>query len=234
MLVMVKRFLLFIVFFTGLSVNAQLYELGILGGGSNYLGDVGRELYIYPSNYYIGGVFKHNVNERFGLRLAYTYTTLRAKDAEAFNEVRRNRDNEFENTIHELSAGIEFNYWKFNIDDHRYTHTPYLLFEGAIFWHNTVVNEEVDASGKITHLYKNKIGYTIPFGVGYKFRLFRDIVMGFEVRGRYTFTDALDYNNKDFEDLKFGNPDTNDWYFFSGIQLTYWFGRPPCHSPAFR
>ncbi len=229
MRVMVKRFLLFVVFFTGLSVNAQLYELGVLAGGSNYLGDVGRELYIYPSNYYIGGVFKHNVNQRFAIRVASTYTTLKANDAESSNEFRRNRDFKFENTILELSAGIEFNYWKFNIDNYNYTHTPYLLFEFVTILGVHEITVEDDGSRKSQH----KIAYAIPFGVGYKFRLFRDVVMGFEIRGRYALTDSLDYKSDKVRDSKLGDINTNDWYFFSGMQLTYQFGRPPCHSASF-
>ncbi len=104
------------------------------------------------------------------------------------------------------------------------------MFEGAVFGHSVVNSKKADG----TYEYKNKIGYAIPLGIGYKFRLMRDIVMGFEIRGRYTLTDELDYNNEEIEGMNFGNPNTNDWYFFSGIRLTYWFGRPPCHSPVFR
>ncbi len=228
MIVMLKRFLLLVVLFTGFSVNAQLYELGVLAGGSNYVGDVGREFYIYPSNYFVGGIFKHNVNKRFALRLAGTYTELKANDKQAFSKVRRDRGYKFSNRIFEASAGIEFNYWKFDIDDHDYTHTPYLLFEFTTIFG---VHEK-DEKGRD----KKKVAYAIPFGAGYKFRLFRDIILGFEIRGRYALTDNLDIDaprNAGVENLKFGNPDTNDWYFFTGIQLTYWFGRPDCHSPAF-
>ncbi len=229
MLVMLKRLIVVAVIFVGFSAKAQLYEIGILGGGSNYVGDVGRELYIYPSNYYIGGVFKRNIDERFGLRLAYTHSKLKANDKESSNKVRKDRGIVFENIINEVSAGIEFNFWEFNIDDPSRLDTPYLLFEGALFWYNEVAKK--DAKGN--YKYKNKMGYAIPLGVGYKFRLMRNFVMGFEVRGRYTFTDAIDYNNKEIKELNFGNPNSNDWYFFSGVQLTYWFGRPPCHSPVF-
>ncbi|MEO9560182.1 MAG: DUF6089 family protein, partial [Nonlabens ulvanivorans] len=45
-----------------------------------------------------------------------------------------------------------------------------------------------------------------------------------------TFTDNLDgSNNEDFENVRFGNINNNDWYVFSGVTLTYAFGRKPCY-----
>ncbi|MEP2335783.1 MAG: DUF6089 family protein, partial [Nonlabens ulvanivorans] len=33
----------------------------------------------------------------------------------------------------------------------------------------------------------------------------------------------------DFENVRFGNINNNDWYVFSGVTLTYAFGRKPCY-----
>jgi hypothetical protein len=52
-----------------------------------------------------------------------------------------------------------------------------------------------------------------------------------EIGARYTFTDNLDGSNpknKNFETLKFGNLNSKDWYVFSGVTLTYTFGKNPC------
>ena len=70
--------------------------------------------------------------------------------------------------------------------------------------------------------------------IGYKTSFRDNIVLGLEIGARYTFTDAIDGSNpvkdkKDFDSLKFGNINSNDWYMFMGITLTYTFGQKPCY-----
>lgn len=94
--------------------------------------------------------------------------------------------------------------------------------------------------------------FTIPFGAGYKYK-YRNFVLSAEVGFRYTKTDNLDYsfaNEKDFtfnvepgldpnevdilnsniiKSRQVGNMSNYDWYVFTGLTLTYTFGRPPCY-----
>ena len=71
--------------------------------------------------------------------------------------------------------------------------------------------------------------------LGMKTDLGEHLVVSFEIGARYTFTDNLDGSNpEDLElpvpnNLSFGNLNTNDWYFFSALSLTYSFGRTPCY-----
>ena len=61
-------------------------------------------------------------------------------------------------------------------------------------------------------------------------RFFQNFVIGAEVGFRYTFTDNLDGSNPkndNFETLRFGNLNSNDWYVFTGLTLTYTFGKNP-------
>ncbi|WP_313791490.1 DUF6089 family protein [Lacinutrix neustonica] len=49
---------------------------------------------------------------------------------------------------------------------------------------------------------------------------------------RYTFSDEIDGSVPDAKEAvalnSFGNLNNNDWYTFTGITLTYTFGRNPC------
>ena len=68
--------------------------------------------------------------------------------------------------------------------------------------------------------------------VGIKTNITENLILGAEVGARYTFTDNLDGSNPKNENLiplRFGNIDTNDWYVFSGLTLTYTFGNKPCY-----
>ena len=69
---------------------------------------------------------------------------------------------------------------------------------------------------------------------GLKWSIATKFVLGLEVGARYTFTDNLDGSTPEEFDggenlPSFGNPNTNDWYMFTGITLTYTFGRKPCY-----
>lgn len=82
--------------------------------------------------------------------------------------------------------------------------------------------------------YDNASTAAIPMVVGYKTTLGTKMMLGFEIGARYTFTDDLDGSNPvkglaDEESLKFGNTNSDDWYVFTGITLTFTFGRKPCY-----
>jgi hypothetical protein len=81
---------------------------------------------------------------------------------------------------------------------------------------------------------KRKIGLALPMVFGIKWSLSNKIIFALEVGARYTFTDNLDGSTPEEFDggenlPTFGNPNTNDWYMFTGITLTYTFGRKPCY-----
>ena len=70
--------------------------------------------------------------------------------------------------------------------------------------------------------------------VGYKTTLGQNFVLAAEIGARYTFTDNLDGSNpnkvsENKDDVSFGNINNNDWYVFTGITLTFTFGRKPCY-----
>lgn len=221
-----KTFILFIAFscITTFS-NAQMYEIGLFGGGSNYVGDIGPESYINPNNLMGGVIYKWNLNERIALRGTFTYADISSDDVDAKNIARINRGIGFKNTIKELAVGIEFNYFEYNLDDFRKTQTPYLLLEFAAF--NYTVTK---GTATLPYKYQSKTSFAIPFGIGYKTKLFQNFAIALEVRARYTIVDDLDYNNSNINSLTFGNPNSNDWYMLSGISIVYSFGRPPCYA----
>lgn len=227
-----KKFVLFtaIIFIT-MTSKAQINEVGLFVGGSNYIGDLGPEYYINPNNIMGGVIYKWNLNPRIAFRGTFTFAQLSSDDADATNIARYNRGMRFTNSIKELAFGVEFNYFEYNLDDYQKTHTPYLLVEFATFNYNAVRSET--APGSQQYNYESKTAYAIPFGIGYKTKLVNDFAIAFELRARYTFVDDLDYNNQEIDTLKFGNPDSNDWYILSGISLVYSFGRPPCYSTPY-
>lgn len=226
---MKKQRILFLFIFISTSLWAQLHEVGFFVGGSNYIGDVGNETYFNPNQLGGGVLYKRNINTRIALRATYTHMRLVADDNDASNMVRKNRGFKITNTLDELALGLEFNYFNYDLLTPGNSYTPYLLFEMAAFNYSVYDEKIYKESGKLE--IKQKTSLAIPFGIGFKAKLLDHFAIAAEIKGRYTFVDDLDYNNPDIEILNYGNPDSNDWYLFSGITFTYSFGRPPCFIP---
>lgn len=225
-----KKYIFFIAFICLTTRSeGQINEIGIFVGGSNYIGDIGSEYYVNPNNLMGGLIYKWNMNPRIAFRGTFTYAQISADDDDATNSERLNRGLRFNNSIKELAFGFEFNYFEYNLDDYRQTHTPYLLFEIAAFNYNVVTRETAPQE----YEYTSKTSFAIPFGIGYKAKLFGDLAIALELRMRYTFEDDIDYNNYEINSLSFGNPNSNDWYMLTGISLVYTFGRPACYSTPY-
>lgn len=207
----------------------QVNEIGVFLGGSNYVGDVGKNYFIYPDNPSAAIFFKHNWNPRIAFRATYSYLPIQGDDADADTGFRKDRAlPSFENTIHELALGIEYNFYEYNIAEPGKTWTPYILLEIAGFNYQNVQSHTV-VTGAILG---NKTAIAIPFGIGFKSKLYEKIAFAIETKFRYTFEDDLDYISNTTPNVNLEGTG-NDWYMFSGISITYTFGRPPCYKDGF-
>ncbi|MGL5112123.1 MAG: DUF6089 family protein, partial [Flavobacterium sp.] len=75
-----KLFYLFsIFFFCGIS-HAQIHEIGIFAGGSNYVGDIGPTTYIAPNKMALGVLYKWNKSPRHAYRFSYIQSEIYAND----------------------------------------------------------------------------------------------------------------------------------------------------------
>ena len=61
---MKKLFLIFVCILTANFGYAQLFEIGVFAGGSNYIGDIGSDSYINPNFPAGGGIIKFNYTSR--------------------------------------------------------------------------------------------------------------------------------------------------------------------------
>lgn len=209
-----------------LQANAQINELGIFAGGANYIGDLGPTNYIAPSEPAIGILYRWNRSPRHSWRASFTYAKIASEDADSEISARRQRYLSFENSVKELSVGMEFDFFEFNLHEDQFKITPYVYSGVSYFWYkdkyfNNGRTIENDTKGALA----------VPMVLGLKSQITRDLILGFEVGARYTFTDNLDGTNPEGDDdlFSFGNKDSKDWYVFSGFTLTYTFTDKPCY-----
>ena len=208
-------------------VNAQIHEIGVFLGGSNYMGDVGPTTYVAPDEFALGILYKWNKSPRHSWRMSYNQSKITSADLNSNSPGRTQRGYNFENNIKEVSLGLEFNFFDFNLHDFEPKITPY-VYSGISYF---AYDELFYIAGE------QKIDFrtgalAIPMTVGVKANLLDHFILGVEVGARYTMTDNLDGSNpknKMLDPLKFGDLDSNDWYVFSGITITYTFGNQPCY-----
>ena len=190
-----------------MAMNAQIHEVGVFVGGSNYIGDVGLTNYISPNKPAIGILWKWNKSSRHSYRISYTQSKITANDLDSNEPSRYGRKYHFENNIKEVSLGLEFNFFDFRLIDFRSKFTPY-IYSGLI--------------GFITDNEK-KGKAAIPMIIGVKSNINSGIIIGLETGFRYAFSDNLD------KDKSIGNTNNNDWYVFTGLTVTYTLRNRPCH-----
>lgn len=206
-----RIFILFLLFLlTSFSVDAQRAnrrsksELGIMLGGSYYIGDLNQFGHFKNTNLAGGLVYRYNVHSRMALRANVMYGSVEAYDSQSKNPLLKNRNLDFQSEIYEGAVGVEFNYFPFQLGHDRYRATGYLLAEIGLFHMNpttTLNGDEIElqslgTEGQGSSLsskgYYNKTQLTIPLAVGFKFSIGKNIGLNLEYGIRKTFTDYLD------------------------------------------
>jgi len=225
------RYLLALVIcvFGFLGSHSQTYEVGGFLGGANYIGDVGKTNYINPKDIAFGGIFKWNRSPRHSFRASLIYAEISADDLDSSEERRQQRGYSFENNLLELSVGIEYTFWEFNLHTGLPQTAPYLYTGLTIFGYDSLFRRRTEIVS-----FDRQTGIAIPMVVGLKTTLGTRFVLAGEIGARYTFTDNLDGSNptgtlENEPGLEFGNINSTDWYVFTGITLTVEFGRKPCY-----
>tara|TARA_R110002049_G_scaffold293731_2_gene478958 strand:+ start:3675 stop:4364 length:690 start_codon:yes stop_codon:yes gene_type:complete len=209
--------------------HAQINELGVFAGGSNFIGDVGATDYILPNSPTLGLLYKWNKSPRHSWRASLIYSDLKAKDSKSDDPRRIQRDYSFDSNVLEISAGLEFNFFDFNLHSGKKMATPYLYTGISVAHHDNYYF----LNGVQTSENTSSWAYGIPMVLGFKTTFISNFILGIEVGARATFSDEIDGSVPDSEYKQalysFGNINNNDWYVFSGITLTYTFGLNPCY-----
>lgn len=186
-------------------LSAQVNEFGITGGAFYYIGDLNPTRH-YPRDTKLAGglLFRHNLNDRWALRLQGLYGTLQAYDSDSNDSLQVVRNLHFRSRTFEASALMEVNFFKYRSKEKEGKRwTPFMFVGLAYFrsnpqaylndtWYNLqpLGTEGQGTSARGTDPYKID-QVAIPFGAGLKFNFGR-FDMQFEWGMRRTFTDHID------------------------------------------
>lgn len=204
---MKRSFLFLCLVFSVFSLSAQ-WELGVLGGVSNYQGDLSPDNTPYslgPSHAAFGIFTRYNPHRLISGKFGINYSTISADDAKSKDASRRRRNLSFRSSVLEFSLVGEFNilgYQPYNLAE---VFTPYLFggVAGFIFNPQGIYEGEyydlqpIGTEGQGLAAYPERTPYrltelAIPVGAGLKFAINDKWNLGVEVGARKTFTDYLD------------------------------------------
>ncbi len=199
--------------------NAQSFEFGVLGGFSNYQGDLVESYLEFEETNLAWGLFvRYNFNEKFSARINYNNGQISGDDQNGTEEWRKERNFSFRSSINEFSLIGEWDIF----GQQSYTTsgmfesslTPYLLFGVGL------VKFDVAAEGdglSVEEEYPS-VFFSVPIGGGLKYHFQERVTLGAELAFRPAFGDYLDGVSLT------GNPDKNDWYLFGGLTISISFG----------
>ena len=212
---------------------SQIHEMGMFLGGSNTISDLGSTHFIYANSPAFGLIYKWNLTTRYALRASFITSKLKSSDYYANDLSRFNRFFEVNNKVFEFSAGMEVNFFNFDLHNQDREFSPY-FFTGINYFQYQLFTIRNGLSSIDVNKYDSALEFSIPAIVGIKFSINNSFVLSFETGIRYSLTDNIDGSNPigQFENdiqVKHGDLYNNDWYVFTGIALSYTFGRQPCY-----
>ncbi len=217
--------------------SGQRHEVGLQLGASNLVGDIGRTNYLFQkpfgdtSNFgipFYGGVlYRMNFNPYQTLRFNLGYSHVQFADGGAKEEYRRNRKLWGTNSIMEVDALFEYNFFPVN-DEQTSMLSPYVFGGLGAMIASTpqlIIHHSFNPNGELPTLedpnkfvtttsYQSGKSLTlaIPFGVGLKYKFNYNWALFGEFMFRPTFSDSIDYSVIDDSNVKitYGkDPNTN-------------------------
>ena len=261
---------------TRVHAHRESHDIGLMVGGSYYLGELNPSKHFNMTQPAIGIFYRYNVNHRLAYRAGYTYGQIMGDDSQSDDDDQINRNLNFKNKLNEIHAAVEFNFWDYRISHNKHFFSPYVFVGLAFLMHkpmasygsNYVELQKLCTEGEGTVLDPAHKKYslkqiTIPFGLGAKLNLARNVGLSFEWGMRKTFTDylddvsrqyadptklaqlkggiaaslsntALNHDNVNMVGSQRGNPYIKDWYCFFGFQISVQVhGRPKACAGAY-
>jgi hypothetical protein len=258
--------LLSLLFFTLITFSVfsqKTMEVGIFGGVSYYLGDLNPGMHFKNPKIGYGALARFNIDSRWAVKLNVFRGKVKGSSQSTTFLPERNLS--FESPVTDISATAEFNFLKYFTGSRRDFISPYIYTGISAFFYDPVANgyslrslgtegQNIGYEGRNPY---SSVSVAIPFGLGVKISLAKNLGMTIFWEMHKTFTDYLDdvsqtyyLNSQDINPddpaaylsdpsldhqpgMERGDPKNKDWYSFAGLTVTYKFtlhGRGKCRD----
>ncbi len=240
------------------------HEVGGMIGGSYYIGDLNPRKHFFLTQPAVGLFYRFTPNYRYAFRGGFNFGSIMGDDSQAEDADQLQRNLNFKSNIYEFNVLAEFNFLEYRISNDNYRFTTFLFLGLDVFMFKPraeIDNKWVDLQPLKTEGQQSGYKLTqmaIPFGIGMKMNVSKQVGIGLEWGPRKTFTDYLDDVSGTYPDYfknpyvsqaakslsdrsknggnninkQRGNPRTKDWYCFFGVTINVKINPrvKPCHA----
>jgi hypothetical protein len=216
---MKKKYLFLLMIFTTVSLTGQpSSEYGVLAGTSSYIGDINPSRLLYSPSLAGGIFYRYNLHPRQALRTSLIYGGLEANDLDFRNSFQTARAASFSGSVGEWALQFEFNFFPYSTHGKRWDYTPYVAAGAGIAFVNTTSFAYVPV---------------IPFSLGFKINIYKNMGLEAEYGFRKTFYDNFDGIKDLVAPSDIGWIHNNDWYSFTGIAISWKINGKSADCPAY-
>jgi hypothetical protein len=213
---------------SGLVCLGQKSEIGFGIGTFNYTGDLARNYNLINSKPAATAFYRSNLSKVISFRAALTAGKIGAADKRQNEIFADQRNASFNIFLMEASTVMEYHFLNWRQEKRILRFTPYLFGGLGLFG--------MAGAPQKTDQYSN-VQAAIPFGLGFKYVINPKWYLALEFGARKTFFDYLDnvsVGDPRFKDYQYGNPNTNDMYYFLGLSVTKTFYDIPCPTNPYK
>lgn len=206
-------------------------EIGIGLGGITYKGEIAPRYRFLSNRPALMVFYKKDMSRALVVRGSLLLGRVTAKDSFYEEELplADYRRATVTTSVLELAGGIDYNFLDYYDFRRRIRWTPYFtLGAAAVLYNNKTIaeNPRVLYNQDTNDPYKTEFAVAVPVGVGLKYAITHNLNLGAEFGARVLFTDTFDNLSEQNEQVM--NPYHNDWYFYTGISISYTFYKINC------
>ncbi len=177
-------------------------DLGLLIGGTYYLGDLNPTGLFRSPGVTCGLNYRYNINQRYVVKASFNWLMLSASDALSTDKYQQFRNNSFASNAFDLTPQFEFNFLPLKFAEHKRSFTPF-------------ISTGLGFAAFIGSSSTNKV--VLPFTLGGRFALGNMWSIGFEWNARKLFSDKIDNQTNIGSINNTSMFYANDWYYFAGV-----------------
>jgi opacity protein-like surface antigen len=197
------------------TVSAQQYkyEVGPTLGMTGYLGeDNNGNLFKHPS-FTVGGIFRYIHNSRWAFKANLNYANLRGNSMYDESWYPDGANYKFTSNLIDLGFTAEFNFLNYGRGPAYKKYKPISPYMVAGVGFVFAINNG-----------HNQASFTVPIGIGVKYKLKDRVNLGFEFTMRKEFSDRID-GHSDLFGIKHSFAKNTDWYSFAMFTASFEFGK---------
>lgn len=217
-----------------INTNAQyLYDIGIGGGMSGYMGEASRTPFTSPG-YDIMAMYRSNLSRRFAAKLEFNAGKISGSSTnidDTYPGTPKLCDFDFATSYQAIDAMLETNFFPYPFSKEILNSKDITPF---IFIGVGLINYEYQTSNAIDSIARD-LTLSMPFGVGARWRFSDAWGLQFQFKASKLFVDNFDRHElNDPMELDNSSAMSQDWLFNTTLTLTYSFGKNiwDCNCPG--